>query len=225
MRVLVVEDESELAGLVVAGFQKAGFTADGVGSLDEAHAALRGAPYDSIVLDLALPDGNGLALLRDIRAAKTTTPVLILTARDGVNDRVAGLDAGADDYLLKPFFMDELVARVRALLRRPGGLLSPILELANLAFHTGERCAFVQGQLISLTNREAMLLEMLLRRAGRVVLKRALEDGIYGFDDDVGSNAVEVNVHRLRKKLASAGATVQIHTLRSVGYLIALQPA
>jgi DNA-binding response OmpR family regulator len=159
--------------------------------------------------------------LEERRARDDHTPILILTARDGLPDRVKGLNAGADDYLLKPFAMDELVARLKALLRRPGAALGRVLEAGNLQLDTVNRAVEIGGQPLVLGRRELALLELLLRRAGRVVAKSAIEDGLYGFDEAASANSVEAHVSRLRKKLEAAGASFSIHTVRGVGYLLA----
>ena len=221
MRLLLVEDNDRLAQLVVKGLSEAGFTADRVARLDEAAAALAAAKFDIVVLDLSLPDGDGGEWLRKRRAAGDKLPVLMLTARASTGDKVKGLNSGADDYLAKPFEMEELVARLKALLRRPGGVLGLTLELGKLSFDTVHRETAVAGRRLSLSASELTLLELLLRRAGRVVPRRLLEEGLYGFDDDVGPNSLEAHVSRLRKKLEAAEAGVEIHTLRGVGYLAA----
>ncbi len=221
MRLLLVEDESDLAALVAEGLGRAGFAVDHFARLTDAEEALAGVTYDAMVLDLGLPDGDGLGCLRRLRAAGSSLPILILTARDAPDDRVAGLNAGADDYLIKPFYLDELIARIKALLRRPGHALGTRLELGNLAYDTTNGQAEVAGQLLKLGRREAALLESLLRRHGQVITKDTLEGSLYAFGAEVGPNAIEVNVHRLRRKLADAQAQVEIHTLRGVGYLLA----
>ena len=221
MRLLLVEDNDRLAELVVKGLSEAGFTVDRVARLDEAAAALAVAKFDTVVLDLSLPDGDGGEWLRKRRAAGDKLPFLMLTARASTGDKVKGLNSGADDYLAKPFEMEELVARLKALLRRPGGVLGLTLELGRLSFDTVHREAAVVGRRLSLSASELTLLELLLRRAGRVVPRRLLEEGLYGFDDDVGPNSLEAHVSRLRKKLEAAEAGVEIHTLRGVGYLAA----
>jgi DNA-binding response OmpR family regulator len=220
MRALYVEDETELSELVAAALRRAGFAADRAGTLDDARVALAAVRYDVVILDLGLPDGDGSDLLRDLRQKRDPTPVLVLTARDAVEDRVAGLEAGADDYLLKPFHLDELVARLKALLRRPRGPLAMRLEAGNLVFDTVHREAEVASRPLPLSRRELAVLELLMRRPGRVVSKESIEEHVYGFDEEVGSNAVEVTVHRLRRKLAGAGAVVEIHTLRGLGYIL-----
>lgn len=221
MRILIVEDEDRLRELVGRSLERGGFAADAVGTVDEARAAIATTSYDAIILDLGLPDEDGLALLRDMRAARNMTPTLVLTARDGVDDRVEGLNAGADDYLLKPFAMPELIARIKALLRRPSGALGVVLELGNIRFDTINRSLTVDTRPLALTPRELTLLENLIRRAGQVVPKDHLEERIYGFDDEVSSNSLEVLLHRLRKKLDGNGFSGRIHTVRGVGYMLA----
>jgi len=220
MRLLLVEDNERLSGFVAKGLRDAGFAVDAVALAEEARAALATTRYDAALLDLGLPDADGMTLLRELRAARQPLPVLILTARDGLSDRVAGLDAGADDYVLKPFEMAELVARVKALLRRPGGALGLVLEIGNMRFDTAARTLEIDGRPVLLSRRELTLLELLMRRQGRVVGKDALEEGLYGFEDGVDSNSVEVHVSRLRKKLAAANARPIIQTVRGVGYLL-----
>ena len=219
MRLLLVEDNDRLAQLVVKGLTAAGFAVDRVNRLEEAEAALAAARFDIVVLDLGLPDGDGGDWLTKCRAAGEKLPVLMLTARTSTADKVGGLNSGADDYLSKPFEMEELVARLKALLRRPGGVLGLMLKLGRLNFDTVHREAAVAGRRLTLSASELTLLELLLRRAGRVVPRRLLEEGLYGFDDDVGSNSLEAHISRLRKKLEAAAAGVQIHTLRGIGYL------
>lgn len=221
MRLLIVEDNVELAELVAKGLLAAGYSADIVNNAGEAQAALTTIGYAALILDLGLPDGDGLSILRQIRHRKDPLPVLVLTARGGVDDRVNGLRSGADDYLVKPFALEELVARLEAILRRPGQLLGSSLRLANLAYDTESHQVFIDGQPRVFSARETSVLEILLRRQGRVVPKKNVEDHIFGLSGDVASNAVEVYVFRLRKQLAEHGARIQIHTVRGVGYLIA----
>ncbi len=222
MRLLVVEDNEELAQLLAKGLESAGFGADLVTTAAQARKVLTTTRYAALVLDRGLPDGDGLAILREIRDRKDPIPVLMLTARAGVYDRVTGLRSGADDYLVKPFAFEELVARLEAMLRRPGQLLGRSLRLGNLVFDTGSRQAFIDDEPQVLSAREVAVLELLMRRSGRVVPKKLVEDHIFGSSGDVASNAVEVYVHRLRKQLAERGAKVQIHTIRGVGYLTSL---
>lgn len=221
MRLLLIEDETALLDLVQRNLVRAGFTVDVAGTAEDARDALAASRYDAIVLDLGLPDEDGLTVLRELRGRRDSTPVLILTARDGVDDRVAGLNSGADDYLLKPFAIDELIARLKALLRRPNGALGVVLEAGNISFDTIGRTVAIDGRALPLTAREMALLENLLRRVGRVVPKRHLEERIYGFDDEVTPNSLEVLLHRLRRKLSGSGFSGEIHTVRGVGYLLA----
>jgi DNA-binding response OmpR family regulator len=177
--------------------------------------------YAAVILDLGLPDEDGLSVLRDLRHRKNPVPVLVLTARGGVQDRVLGLRSGADDYLIKPFAFEELLARLEAHLRRPGQQLGSSLRLANLEFDIRHRQATIAGRPEVFSSREIAVLELLMRSAGRVVPKKQVEDHIFGLSGEVASNAVEVYVHRLRRQLSEKGAAVSIHTIRGVGYLIA----
>lgn len=223
MRLLAIEDEPALAELLQAALTHAGFAVDLAAGVMAAEDNLSVAQYEAVILDLGLPDGEGLALLRSLRRRGNTSPVLILTARDAPEDRVAGLDTGADDYLVKPFHMPELVSRMRALLRRPNAALGVRLEFGNLVLDTTTRQTEVNAYPLLLSGRETALLELLLRRQGRVVTREAIEESIYDFGTILGSNAVEVLMHRLRRKLAEGGATPMIHTLRGIGYIIAIK--
>ncbi len=220
MRLLLVEDNDRLAELICRGMRAGGFVVDHVATLAEADAALATVEYQAAIFDRRLPDGDGLELVKALRARGCGLSVLVLTARDGIADRVDGLNTGADDYVLKPFAMEELLARVRALLRRPGEALGVTLECGNLRFDTVSREVMVSGQRVHFPRRETEMLERLLRRAGRVVPKRTLEDGLYGFGEEVSSNSVEVLVSRLRKRLQQIESGVSIHTLRGIGYLL-----
>jgi len=219
VRLLFLEDNPDLLELVPKGLGAAGFTVDAVCTVEDARAALATTRYDALILDLGLPDGDGLDVLSALRGAGGETPVLILTARDGLEDRLTGLNSGADDYLIKPFAQEELIARVRALLRRPGGVLGVQLQLGRLSLDTVARDALVDGKSIRLPKRELDILETLIRRAGQVVPKAVIEDRLYGFDDELSSNAVEANMSRLRKNLDKQQAGIEIHTIRGVGYL------
>lgn len=223
MRLLVIEDNAKLGGLVSQGLKAAGFDSDWARCIAEAEDAIQTSHYAAMIVDLGLPDGDGRDLVSGLRAAGNKTPILMLTARGTIDDKVSGLGSGADDYLVKPFALEELIARIQALLRRPATFLGTILEAGNVAFDSGARQAFVDGAPKSLSARELALLEILMRRPGRVVPKRLVEDHLYGPSEDVRSNAVEVYMHRLRKQLADAGASVQVHTVRGVGYMLTEQ--
>jgi two-component system OmpR family response regulator len=220
MRNLLVEDHRRLANTIVEGLGDYGLGVDAFSLAEDALLARKQVAYDAIILDLGLPDREGLDVLSELRRADRTIPVLILTARDAIEDRVSGLDRGADDYLLKPFAMKELAARLRALLRRPGLTLAFDLELGNVSFDTVTRKVKVNDHVIAIPRRELGALELLLRRAGEVVSKQGLEDVLYGLSNEVNPNAVEAVVSRLRKRLESAGADCVIHTLRGIGYLL-----
>jgi DNA-binding response OmpR family regulator len=221
MRLLLVEDNERFAALLKQGLAAAGFTVDVLTTAADAAAALRTSRPDVMILDLGLPDADGLTVLTEMRDRSDATPVLILTARGSLKDRVSGLQSGADDYMVKPFALEELVARLQALLRRPGNLLGLALRLGNLTLDTVARQVFVGEAPVAFSAREVAVLEHLLRRSGRVVAKTLLESSLYGLSQEVGSNAVEVYVHRLRRHLAEIGASVQVHTVRGVGYMIA----
>ncbi len=220
MRLLLIEDNERFAELFKRGLTAAGFVVDVIGPQPTPARSCETNRFELVVLDLGLPDADGLDVLNEMRRRRDATPVLILTARGSLKDRVNGLGSGADDYLVKPFALEELIARLRALLRRPGNLLGVPLELGNVTLDTVARQVFVGEQPIFFSPREIAVLEHLLRRSGRVVGKNLLEGNLYGLSQEIGSNAVEVYVHRLRKRLAEVDASVQIHTLRGVGYLI-----
>ena len=221
MRLLVIEDERELGDLVRSALERVGFAVDNAETLDAAAACLGVVSYDAAILDLNLPDGDGLTLLRTVRKQGSNLPVLLLTARDAPEDRVLGLNAGADDYLIKPFHMPELIARLRALLRRPTAALGVKLTLGNLVLDTTSRAVRVDNAEVGLSVRETSVLEILLRQQGTVVTRELMEQRLYSFDAQLGSNALEVLIHRLRRRLQDVGATVVIHTVRGVGYLMA----
>ena len=220
MRLLVIEDERALATLIRGAFERGGFAVDIAAGIGEAEDHLALITYDAVILDLGLPDGDGLGLLRSMRARGSSLPVVVLTARDGPEDRVTGLDTGADDYLVKPFHMPELIARARAVLRRPGAALGARLTLGNLSLDIATRQVWVDSGAVELSVRETAMLELLLRRQGNVVTREMLEQQLYSFDAQPGSNALEVLVHRLRRRLQDAAAGLQVHTIRGVGYLL-----
>lgn len=216
MRVLLVEDDALLGNGVQAGLQQVGYTVDWVRDGVAAELALRNEDFDLAVLDLGLPRQDGLTVLRKLRASGKDTPVLILTARDTVADRVAGLDAGADDYLIKPFDLDELSARLRALSRRRAGRTASVIRYQDLELDPATRSLTQAGQDVILTARELAIFEALMNNIGRALSKERLEEALYGWDEGVESNAIEVHIHHLRKKLGKE----RIKTVRGIGYLL-----
>jgi two-component system response regulator QseB len=216
MRVLLVEDDTMIGEAVRLGLKKQGFTVDWVQNAGSAKTALSTEPFDVVLLDLGLPGIDGLQLLKWMRAAGHALPVLILTARDSVTDRVKGLDAGADDYLVKPFDLNELAARVRALLRRQAGRAEPVIEHLGVRLNPASHEVTSKGEPVALSQREFALLEALLERPGQVLSRSQLEERLYGWGEEVESNAVEVHIHNLRKKLGSA----YILNVRGVGYRV-----
>lgn len=198
------------------GLGQAGHTVDWVRDGRSAEAAIGAEPYAAVLLDLGLPQKDGLDVLRTVRARRDDVPILVITARDAVGDRVKGLDAGADDYLVKPFDLDELAARVRALVRRAEGRTAPVVRHGPITLDPATRQVTLRGRPVALSGREFALLEALLARPGMVLSRAQLEERLYGWDDEVGSNAVEVHIHNLRRKL---GADV-IRNVRGVGYTI-----
>lgn len=216
MRILLVEDDRLLGDGVKAGLAQAGLAVAWAHDGEEAKLALETETFDAVVLDLGLPKVDGLAVLRWLRAKGACVPVLILTAQDGVEDRVKGLDAGADDYLTKPFSLEELKARLRALVRRSKGNTDPVLRHGRITLDSAARAVTLDDGPIELSARELATLEQLLANAGRVMSRSQLEEKLYGWGDEIESNAVEVFIHRLRKKLYPE----LIQTVRGVGYLI-----
>lgn len=218
MRILVVEDSVEVRTFVEATLRQAGFDVHGVGTCAAAEAVLRDGGVAGVVLDWMLPDRSGLELCRAMRSQSDPTPVLMLTARGDVEDRVAGLDAGADDYLKKPFAAAELKARVKALLRRGPRLADEIVRIGPVELHAGARRVVSAGREIPLTAREYDILETLARQRGRVVPRSSLLLAVWGSDNDAASGSLEVLIARLRRKLEGAGAAEAIRTMRGVGY-------
>ncbi|HRP95251.1 MAG TPA: response regulator [Rhodocyclaceae bacterium] len=216
MKILLVEDDPLLGDGIAAGLAQAGFAVDWARDGHEAEAALAAGAYDAVVLDLGLPRLSGMELLGRVRASGNALPVLILTARDAVADRVAGLDAGADDYLVKPFDLAELQARLRALLRRAKGHAESVIVHGELQLDPAGHVVRFAGRPVELTAREFAILHALLLDAGRVLSKAQIEERLYGWGEEIGSNAVEVFVHHLRRKLAPG----LIRTVRGVGYMI-----
>ena len=220
MRLLLVEDNARLCELVRQALAADGFAVDVAQTLRAAEEFLERTAYDLIVLDLGLPDGDGLTLIKALRARAQAVPILVMTARSGLDDRIQGLDLGADDYLVKPFATGELAARCRALLRRPGGVLGSVLTAGNLAFDSNARSATIAGTPAEIPPRELSLLELLLRRSGQVIPRANLESGLYAMGEEVSPNALEAAVSRLRRRLAAAGADVTIHTAHGIGYAL-----
>ncbi|MFC4173248.1 response regulator [Microvirga sp. GCM10011540] len=214
MRILVVEDDEVLLDGLRVGLELHGYTVDAMASCGDARTALETAEFDAVVLDLMLPDGSGLDVLRDLRRRQDTTPVLLLTARDTVVDRIGGLDSGADDYLGKPFDLDEVAARLRAIARRASGRASPVMAWNGIVLDPGRRTVEVDGRAVGLSRREFAILESLMAHPGTVLSKDQLADRLYGWQDDVESNAVEVHMHNLRAKIGRDA----VETVRGLGY-------
>jgi len=216
VRILVVEDDSLLGDALRIGLRREGFAVDWVQDGAKAWAALASQPFAAVVLDLGIPGISGLELLRRLRERKNAVPVLILTARDAIPDRIAGLDSGADDYLAKPVDLGELAARLRALCRRSGGRAEAVLRVGALALDPAAHEVAFRGRAVELSAREFALLHELARSAGRVLSRDQLAERLYGFHEELESNAIEVHVHHLRRKLAPEA----IVTVRGVGYLL-----
>ncbi|HYM47335.1 MAG TPA: response regulator [Burkholderiaceae bacterium] len=216
MRILLVEDDTMIGDAVVAGLSADGYAVDWVRDGSAAELSISTHPYSLVLLDLGLPKRDGIAVLKSVRAKKVDVPVLIITARDTVTDRISGLDAGADDYLVKPFDLDELSARVRALLRRAAGRAEPVIERGPLTLNPATHEVRLEGRAIDVSSREFALLLALAERAGSVVSRSQLEEKLYGWNEAVGSNAIEVHVHNLRRKL---GESI-IRNVRGLGYTL-----
>jgi len=214
MRLLLVEDDSMIGEAARQGLRQEGHTVDWVRDGREAEAAVAAAPYDCVLLDLGLPRRDGLTILKAWRARNVAVPVLIITARDAVSDRVAGLDAGADDYLVKPFDLDELSARVRAVARRRAGRAESVMRIGELEIDSASRHVRWKGADVNLSPREYALLEALANRPGHYLTRAQLEERLYGWDEEIASNAVEVHIHALRRKLDPA----LIRNVRGLGY-------
>ncbi len=220
MKILVVEDELKVASFIEKGLAEQGFAVEVSHHGDEAYELAQGRPYDAIVLDIMLPGRDGLSILANLRARQQNVPVLLLTARSELDERVQGLNLGADDYLTKPFFLEELVARLHALGRRRGGQQGAILASGDLVLDLLRREARRGARLINLTPRELQLLEVLLRTPGRVFTRTQLLERVWGYDFDPQTNLVDVNVQRLRKKVDLEGEEPLIETVRGVGYRV-----
>jgi two-component system response regulator QseB len=220
MRLLVVEDDSMIGASIRTGLRQEGYTVDWVRDGDAADLATTTNDYDAILLDLGLPGKSGLELLAQWRRQQNTLPILIITARDAVADRIAGLDTGADDYLVKPFDLNELAARLRALLRRRAGRATPVIEHGPLVLDPATHEVRLHGDEIKLSGREFALLHALLQDPGVPLSRSQLEDRLYGWDEEIGSNAVEVHIHALRRKIGSD----LIRNVRGVGYMVPKRP-
>lgn len=223
MRVLLVEDEPDMARLITSLVSGAGFVIDEVNCITDALEATRQYPYGLLLLDRRLPDGDGLSLLPLLRSARPGIRVIMLTALDDLADRVLGLEAGADDYLTKPFQGEELIARIRACLRRPGGDALPPAVIGVLSFDFSTYEVAVGGRPVTLNRRELMLLQALMRRASRVTTREALLQEVYSLHEEIQANTLDTLVSRLRRRLTELGAGVAIHTVRGIGYMLAEQ--
>lgn len=218
--ILLVEDDAAIAEQVSHSLKAEGYRIQLEPTRRLASAAADHSRFDLIILDLGLPDGDGLELLKRWRVGDRAVPVIAVTARGGIEDRIRGLDAGADDYIAKPFEMGELMARVRAVLRRPGGALGKLLAHANVELDTVRRVLRIAGRRENAPRREIAILELLMRQAGTVVDRDAVMRAAYAADEHASPNALEANISRLRHRLADAGARIEIHTIRGVGYLL-----
>ena len=218
MRVLVIEDDTGIGRAVVAGLDRNGYAVDWVRDGMQAESALESGVYDLALLDLGLPHRDGLQILKKVRRTGLALPMVVITARDAVSDRIAGLDAGADDYLVKPFDLDELLARMRAVVRRRTGRLSPEMAYGALRIDPAMRTVTFRGEGVDLSAREFAVLEVLMLEPGAVVSREKLEEAVYGWGEEVGSNSVEVHLHHLRRKLRPE----LIRNVRGVGYRVAL---
>lgn len=220
MKVLLVEDEFEFADTVRGALERERFIVDHVDRLTLAREAIASGSYELVLLDRTLPDGDGLSLVPVLRAENPGLPIIVLSARGEVLDRVAGLDEGADDYLVKPFALEEMFARIRAVRRRPAELGAEEIHVGSLVFDVANDEATVAGVRLDLARRELRVLTALVKSRGRTVLRESLEQAVYGFDDEVQSNTLDSHISRLRRKLIEAGANVEIHAIRGVGYLL-----
>lgn len=222
MRILLVEDDAALGQAMNTALQRAGYSVDWSHDGHEADIALHDQVYEAVILDLGLPRIDGFEVLKRMRARKIRSPVIILTARDGLEDRVHGLDLGADDYLTKPFKLPELEARLRAQIRRNNAVLGSTIEYGPLVLDIKDRMLTANGEQMLLSPRELSVLEMLLMRVGRVVSKDSIVEALCKWDEGVGNNAIEVYIHRLRKKLEPLG--INVLTIRGLGYLLQKAP-
>jgi DNA-binding response OmpR family regulator len=223
MRTLLIDDHADLACVVQGALLDSGFAVDVTHTLDEASAAFGCASYDILLLELALPDGDGLNWLKQLRRSGCSTPAMVISSLNELKKRIEIFNGGADDFLPKPVSTDELIARMRAILRRSMQMTDPVITLGNLKFDPVARQASIGGQQLKIARREICILELLLSRAGRIVSRASLEDSLYTFDDEVSTNALEVGIYRLRSHLSQAGATLRINTARGIGYVLEAQ--
>lgn len=220
MRVMLVEDHCRLAESIIRGLAPFGFGVDAFGTAIDALNAVKSITYDAVVLDLGLPDRDGLDVLRELKKNKLPSSILILSARDSIDARITGLDAGADDYIVKPFAMAELAARLRALLRRPSRSLAVTLAVGNLCLDVNARQVTVKGSTVRFSAREIEVLEILMRREGHVISKGSLEDTLCGLNGNLTHNSIEALISRLRRRMNMTDARCAIHTLHGIGYLL-----
>jgi DNA-binding response OmpR family regulator len=220
MRVLLVEDEVRLADTLASVMRRERFIVDQADNLETATEAVAIGEFDLVLLDRTLPDGEGLSLVPDLRARNPGIHIIILSARSGVQDRVLGLDEGADDYLVKPFSIDELLARIRAVRRRPAQLQGEQIRAGAIIYDLSNEEVEVNGARIDLPRRELRVLAALMKRRGRTVLRESLEQAVFAFDDEIQSNTLDSHISRLRRRLKNSGAGIEIHAIRGVGYLL-----
>ncbi|GAA0911454.1 response regulator transcription factor [Luteibacter anthropi] len=220
MRILLVEDEPEMAAALQSGLHRHGMLVDVASDIASASEALQSKVHDLLLLDRQLPDGDGATLVAKARAGQSDLPVIMLTARGSLAERIEGLDQGADDYLVKPFALEELLARIRAISRRPAKVVLPTVNAGRLRFDFSSREALVDGTPLRLPRRQLLLLEALAYRLGRTVQREVLLDAVYGFDDAIQSNAFDAHVSKLRRALTESDAGVEIHAIRGIGYIL-----
>ncbi|TRC94263.1 response regulator transcription factor [Mesorhizobium sp. WSM4303] len=224
MRILLIEDEPEMASVLKTALERQDLVVDHVSTLADAEAMARLGTFDAVVLDRRLPDGDGLGLIPRLRALHVDAPVIALTAMSGLDDRVSGLNAGADDYMVKPFAIEELMARLRALHRRQFTVRAEQAVVGRLTYDFRHREALVEDQALELPRRERLVLETLIRRPGRAIMRSSLEEAVYALDDEIGSNALDAHISRLRRKLDDVAAGIEIRAIRNIGYLLRAAP-
>lgn len=221
MRILLVEDEINMVRALTTALSRHDVVVDHAPTLEFAEEAAKSGLHDAVLLDRKLPDGEGLSLIPLLRKGQPGLPIIVLSALGAPDERIAGLDHGADDYLGKPFSIDELMARLRAVMRRPAQMGDSKVTIGTLEFNLSTRVAEVDGKMLDLPRRELLVLEALVQRAGRTVQRSALEEAVYGYDDEISSNTLDAHISRLRRKLDGSG--VEIHGMRGLGYLLRAQ--